>query len=83
VIALLLAALLAAPLKAAAPKKPAAPKPRQTRTLKLDTAFTVEGHIQKPTAFFILPRGQLELDAMEKKESFLPKIVKSVEKDPF
>jgi hypothetical protein len=50
--------------------------------LRLDE-IRVDGKIQKPAAFFILQRQNLDLEGMEKKESFLPKIVKSTEKDPF
>ena len=57
----------------------AAPK---RRVLKLDEV-TVEGRIQKPQAFFILQRLSLNFEQLEKKESFLPKIQKSCEKDPF
>ena len=59
-------------------KKPA----RKKGVLKLDE-FTVEGRLHKPTAFFILQRQNLDLEGLDKKETFLPKIVKSVEKDPF
>ena len=52
------------------------------RVLKLD-AFTVEGRIQKPQAFFILQRSSQGFEQTEKKESFLPKIAKSCEKEPF
>jgi hypothetical protein len=52
------------------------------RVLKLDEV-TVEGRIQKPQAFFILQRSSLDLAELEKKESFLPRIQKSCEKDPF
>ena len=90
------AALAAAPARAqdkdAAEEKPAqekkAPvrseskKPKKKGVLNLDV-FTVEGRLHKPTAFFILQRQNLDLDGLEKKESFLPKIVKSTEKDPF
>ena len=68
---LLLAILLAAPPLA---KKPA--------VLKLDE-MTVEGRIQKPQAFFILPRSSLNLETLERKESFLPRIRKSCEREPF
>ena len=68
---LLIALLLAAP--------PVAKKPP---VLKLDE-MTVEGRIQKPQAFFILPRSSLNLETLEKKESFLSRIKKSCEKEPF
>ena len=59
-----------------------AKKAKKKGVLRLDE-FTVEGRIQKPTAFFILQRQNLDLDGLEKRETFLPKIVKSVERDPF
>lgn len=43
----------------------------------------VEGRIQKPQAFYILPRSNLDYKALEKTEHFLPKIERSVEKAPF
>ena len=55
---------------------------RKKKVIRLD-AITVEGRIQKPQAFFILPRSSLHFDEAEKKESFLPRIQKSCEKDPF
>ena len=71
----------AAPVEADKKSVAAAKKPRRGE-LKLD-AMRVEGHIQKPSAFFILERQSLDSGALEKKESFLPKIVKSTEKEPF
>ena len=86
---LLLLALAGDPAKAEPapePAKPAAQKasdaPEKRRVLRLDEV-TVEGRIQKPQAFFILPRSSLSFDSLDKKESFLPRIQKSCEKDPF
>ena len=65
------------------PPKSESSKPAQKmKVLKLDE-FTVEGRIQKPQAFFILQRSNLSFEDPDKKESFLPKIVKSCDKDPF
>jgi hypothetical protein len=55
-------------------------KPR--KVIRLD-AITVEGRIQKPQAFYILPRSNLSFDELNRTESFVPKVVKSVEQDPF
>lgn len=44
---------------------------------------TIEGRIQKPQAFYILQRSNLSFEGLELKNSFIPKIVKSVEKAPF
>jgi hypothetical protein len=46
-------------------------------------AITVEGRIQKPQAFYILQRSNLNFEELNRAESFLPKVVKSVEKEPF
>jgi hypothetical protein len=57
-----------------------AQKPR--KVLKLDV-ITVEGRIQKPQAFYILQRSNLNFGELERTETFLPKIVQSVSHDPF
>jgi hypothetical protein len=46
-------------------------------------AIKVEGRIQKPQAFYILQRSNLNFEGLELKQSFLPKIVESVQKAPF
>ena len=46
-------------------------------------AIKVEGRIQKPQAFYILQRSNLNFEGLELKQSFVPKIVESVENDPF
>lgn len=43
----------------------------------------IEGQIQKPQAFYILQRSSLNFEGLELKNSFLPKIIKSVEQPPF
>jgi hypothetical protein len=55
-------------------------KPR--KVLKLDV-ITVEGRIQKPQAFYILQRSNLNFGELEKAETFVPKIVQSVNQEPF
>jgi hypothetical protein len=52
------------------------------KVIRLDT-ITVEGRIQKPQAFYILQRSNLNFDELEKSPSLLDKIVKTVDKDPF
>ena len=64
-----------------APAKPPA-RSGGKKVIKLDT-LTVEGRIQKPEAFYVLPRSNLNFDELQKSESFVPKIEKSVQKDPF
>lgn len=57
-------------------------EPKKKKVIRLD-AITVEGQIQKPQAFYILQRSNLNFDELNKAESFTPKVVQSVEKEPF
>ena len=59
-----------------------APVPKKKKVIRLD-AITVEGRIQKPQAFYILQRSNLNFDELNRTESFIPKVEKSVEKEPF
>ena len=52
------------------------------KVLRLDE-FKVEGKIQKPQAFYILPRSNLNYQGLDQAETFLPKIMKSTEAEPF
>ena len=71
----LLFATLAAAQDAAGPA-------RKKKVIRLD-AITVEGRIQKPQAFYILQRSTLNFDELNRAETFVPKVEKSVEKDAF
>src|SRR5277367_1556057 len=70
------------------PSVPAPKVSKEARTkggrkvIKLE-AITVEGRIQKPQAFYILQRQNLNFDELNRTESFLNKVLKSVEHDPF
>lgn len=70
----------------AAPPAPKVSKEARTKggrkVIKLE-AITVEGRIQKPQAFYILQRQNLNFDELNRTESFLNKVLKSVERDPF
>jgi hypothetical protein len=70
--------LALAPGEASAAEKKGGPR----KVLRLD-AITVEGKIQKPQAFYILQRSNLNFNELDRVESFLPKVVASVEKDVF
>jgi len=70
---------------AAVPKaagKSAGRKKNAPRVLQLE-ALKVSGQVQKPEAFYILQRSELDFKGLEPKKSFVPLILKSVEKDPF
>ena len=56
--------------------------PKKKKVIRLD-AITVEGRIQKPQAFYILQRSTLNFDELNRAETFVPKIEKSVEKGAF
>lgn len=71
---LVLAAVPALAQDSAAPKK--------KKVIRLD-ALTVEGKIQKPQAFYILQRSNLNFEELNKPESFVPKVEQSVDKQPF
>ncbi|WP_224249759.1 hypothetical protein [Hyalangium gracile] len=57
-------------------------EPKKKKVIRLD-ALTVEGKIQKPQAFYILQRSNLNFDDLNHPESFVPKVVQTVDKQPF
>jgi hypothetical protein len=77
---LLISILLTASATLAQAPAPAAAKKK--KVIRLD-ALTVEGRIQKPQAFYILQRSTLNFDELNRAESFIPKVEKSVENDAF
>jgi hypothetical protein len=76
----LLALVLAAP--ATVGRAQGAPKKRQPRIIQLEE-IVIEGRVQKPNAFYILNRSNLGYEVLELRTSFLRKIVRSVQKEPF
>ena len=78
ILTLVASSLAVAQAPAAAP----APAAKKKKVIRLD-ALTVEGRIQKPQAFYILQRSTLNFDELNRAESFIPKVEKSVEKDAF
>ena len=72
----------APPAKRASSRATAAPASAKKKVIRLD-AITVEGRIQKPQAFYILQRSNLSFEELNRSESFIPKVIRSVEKDPF
>jgi hypothetical protein len=84
-ISSILATVLLSVVSADPPAARAAPPPSSAKSkkkvIRLD-ALTVEGRIQKPQAFYILQRSNMSFEELSRPESFIPKINKSVEKDP-
>ena len=54
----------------------------QRKRISLDE-IVIEGNIQKPEAFFILPRTSLNFEDLERREDLNQRIIDSVEKAPF
>ena len=60
-----------------------AKKPKKgPRVIELDT-IVVEGKIQKPEAFYILNRSDLDFRPLELKRSFLKNILSTLKRKPF
>jgi hypothetical protein len=57
-------------------------KKRQPRIIQLEE-IVIEGRVQKPNAFYILNRSNLGYEVLELRTSFLRKVVRSVQKEPF
>jgi len=55
---------------------------QQRKKITLDDLI-IEGNIQKPEAFFILPRSNLNLADLERHEDLKSRIVEAVEETPF
>lgn len=54
----------------------------QKKKITLDD-LVIEGNIQKPEAFFILPRSSLNIADLERREDLKSKVVDAVESAPF
>jgi len=76
---LLALGLLAAPMPAALAQ---GAKKRHPRVIQLEE-IVIEGRVQKPNAFYILNRSNLGYEVLELRTSFLRKVVRSVQKEPF
>lgn len=75
-LALMLVAMAASATLAQGAKK------RQPRVIQLEE-IVIEGRVQKPNAFYILNRSNLGYEVLELRTSFLRKVVRSVQKEPF
>jgi hypothetical protein len=77
-----LVGLVAGPASAqeAAPKRETRGRSPARVVLK-DTR--IDGRVQKPQAFYILSRSNLNFEGLQLKTSFVPKIIQSVEQPPF
>ncbi len=56
----------------------------QSRTVLLLEEEVIKGEVQKPTVTLFVSRQNINTDAtLELRESFVPRIIESVEKQPF
>jgi hypothetical protein len=53
------------------------------KVYKIEGAIVIEGKIQKPEAFYVLQKSNINYDWHELKQEFVPKILDSVTKAPF
>jgi len=90
--ALLVAAMLSFSSLAAAQDQgaqSAAPKVKVERSasgqkiFRITEGIVVEGKIQKPNAFYVLQRSQMDYDWESLKQDFLPKILQAASHHPF
>lgn len=56
---------------------------RAGKVITFEEGIVIDGKVQKPEAFYILQRSELNFKGLEPKKSFIPLILKSVEKEPF
>ena len=54
----------------------------QRKKITLDD-LVIEGNIQKPEAFFILPRTNLNFADLERREDLKKKVIEAVDQAPF
>lgn len=57
-------------------------KPKPARTLSFDP-LKIEGHVPRPKAIYTLERSRTTFGDLEPDDDFTPKILESVEGDPF
>jgi hypothetical protein len=53
------------------------------KVYKITQGFVIEGRIQKPNAFYVLQRSQINYDWAALKQKFVPRILEAVRKSPF
>ncbi len=78
-LAFALALLALSPL---GPVKAQQARKRAPKVIQLEE-ITIEGRVQKPNAFYILNRSNIGYEVMDLRTSFVKKVVRSVDQEPF
>lgn len=73
----LVVAVLLIPTAAVAKKK------KEIRQVVIQEVTKVEGKIQKPEVWYLLPRSNLNFRGLKLENKLVPKIEESTKKDPF
>ena len=50
---------------------------------RIKTEFVIEGRIQKPNAFYVLQRSNINYEWVDLKQQFTPRILQTVRESPF
>lgn len=65
------------------PGAPVQAKKKEVRQVVIKEVTRVEGKIQKPEVWYLLPRSNLNFEGIELEKDLAPKIEESVKKAPF
>lgn len=60
-----------------------AKKKRPVRQVVIDEVTRVEGKIQKPEVWYLLPRSNLNFEGLQLEKKLAPKILETTKQDPF
>jgi len=60
-----------------------AKKKKEIRQVVIQEVTKVEGKIQKPEVWYLLPRSNLNFQGLKLRNKLVPKIEESTKKDPF
>jgi hypothetical protein len=58
-------------------------KKKKIRQVVIEEVTRVEGKIQKPEVWYLLPRSNLNFEGLKLDKKLVPKIEESTKKDPF
>ena len=61
----------------------ASAKDKKIKQVVIEEVTRVEGKIQKPEVWYLLPRSNLNFEGLKLEKKLVPRIVESTKKDPF